>query len=207
MYYDILDKKRNSILSTFGNFKDEYYLAGGTALALQLGHRDSIDFDFFKQDDLDTLELFTKLKEIFFEKKIVKIQEEKNTLTILVNGDIKISFFSYYYKLLKGKIKEENLSLASIEDIACMKLSAILSRATNKDYIDLYYILEKYSLEEIIKYSQIKFPDIDTNLILKSLVYFEDVVIEPIIFKHDMNVDFSDVKKSLIKKVKNLQLV
>ena len=82
------------------------------------------------------------------------------------------------------------LDKKSIKDIGCMKLSAIISRATNKDYIDLYYILQRVELLELLKWAEQKFPEIDTNLILKSLVYFEDVEVETINFKHNKEVDF-----------------
>jgi len=204
MFYDILDKKRIEILPKLKSFKKDFYLAGGTALALQIGHRDSVDFDFFKQGDINTKKLFNKIKEVFKEFEILKIQEEKNTLTVLIDRSIKLSFFSYEYELLKEKKDEANLFLASIEDIACMKLSAILSRATNKDYIDLYYIFKKYRFKEIIALCEKKFVDIDVNLILKSLVYFEDVEIEPIIFKHNKQVEFEKVKKFLIDLIKTV---
>ena len=77
MFYDILDEKRIKILPKLKFLKEEFYLAGGTALALQIGHRDSIDFDFFKQEKLDTEKLFYKIKNVFKEHKILKIQEEK----------------------------------------------------------------------------------------------------------------------------------
>jgi len=203
MFYDILDKKRIKILPLLKNFKKEFYLAGGTSLALQIGHRDSVDFDFFKQDDIDLLELFERIKKVFYDYKVLKIQEEKNTLTILIDKSIKLGFFSYKYKLLGKMIEEKYLSLASIEDIACMKLSAILSRATNKDYIDLYYIFKKHSFEEILNLCEKKFADIDINLILKSLVYFDDVELEPIVFKHESQIEFDEVKRFLIQLVKN----
>ncbi|MCD4761793.1 nucleotidyl transferase AbiEii/AbiGii toxin family protein [bacterium] len=205
MFYDILDEKRIKILPLLKNFKEEFYLAGGTSLALQIGHRDSVDFDFFKQDDIEVSKLFEKIKNIFHGYKILKIQEEKNTLTVLVDENIKLSFFSYKYKLIKETRKEECLSLASVKDIACMKLSAILSRATNKDYIDLYYIFKKYDFEEILNLCEKKFDDIDVNLILKSLVYFDDVELEPIVFKHGNQVKFDEVKKFLIKLIKSIK--
>ncbi|MDA3840709.1 MAG: nucleotidyl transferase AbiEii/AbiGii toxin family protein [Patescibacteria group bacterium] len=198
MFYDILDKKRIKILPLLSFFKKEFYLAGGTSLALQIGHRDSVDFDFFKQGNIDTTELFTAIKEVFVDYKVLKIQEDKNTLTVLIDGDVKLSFFSYRYKLLKNLIEEDYLALASIEDIACMKLSAILSRATNKDYIDLYFIFKEHDFEEILDLCQKKFEDIDVNLILKSLVYFDDIDTEPIMFKHDNKVELEKVKKFLI---------
>ncbi len=203
MFYDILDKNRKKVLPLLKNFKDEFYLAGGTALALQIGHRDSIDFDFFTQNDIDTAKLFEKIKSVFQDFKILKIQEENNTLTVLIDENIKISFFTYKYKLINNFINEENLKLASVEDIALMKLSAILSRATIKDYIDLYFILKKYELNDLLKKSKEKFPDIDTNLILKSLVYFKDIENEPINFKGDNKISFEKVKEELERIIKN----
>ncbi len=92
MFYNILDKKRKSILPLFEPLKNEFYLAGGTALALQIGHRDSIDFDFFSDKDFDTKELFEKLEKIFSAYKIKKVQDEKNTLTIVVDDNVRLSF-------------------------------------------------------------------------------------------------------------------
>jgi predicted nucleotidyltransferase component of viral defense system len=202
MFYEILDKKRLDILPIISGFKKEFYLAGGTALALQLGHRDSIDFDFFKNGDFDTKKLFEELKEAFHDYEIKKVQDEKNTLTIILNENIKISFFAYKYKLLFPLIDEEYLSIASVKDIACMKLSAITSRATEKDYVDLYYILQDISLDELLKLSKEKFSSIDENIILKSLIYFDDVVEEKIVFKNENNISFEKVKQFFIKLLK-----
>lgn len=202
VYYDILDNTRLEILPLFKFFKEDFYLAGGTALALQIGHRDSIDFDFFTPHDFETAKQSALLQKAFTDHIILKIQEEKNTLEVLIDGCVKLSFFAYPYDLLEEKIDAENFWLASIRDIACMKLSAILSRSAAKDYIDLYFILQDMELDDLLALAQQKFPDIDINLILKSLVYFEDVQTEPIIFKHQKDVDFETVKKTLIEKVK-----
>jgi len=95
IFYQILDKKRQTILLSLKIFKDDFYLAGGTSLALQIGHRISIDFDFFTIKEINTIKLFDRILEIFPQKKIIKTQEEKNTLTIFIDHDIKISFFTY----------------------------------------------------------------------------------------------------------------
>lgn len=194
MFYNILDKKRKDILPLLKSLKRDFYLAGGTALALQIGHRDSIDFDFFCDVNIDTEELFERLKEIFAEHNVQKIQEEKNTLAIIVDNDIKISFFTYRYPLLKPKIDEEYIELASVEDIACMKLSAIVSRSTQKDYIDLYFVLQNHKLSQLLEMTNDKFTNLDTNLIIKSLTYFDDMVEEPIMFKNDKSISFEQVK-------------
>lgn len=204
MFYNILDKKRLDILPLLKNFKKVFYLAGGTALALQMGHRDSVDFDFFGPENIDTKKLFEEISETFKGHKILKIQEEKNTLTVLIDDNIKLSFFGYKYKLLDNPTEDENFRIASVEDIACMKLSAITSRASNKDYIDLYYILQKISLEDILEKVSQKLPDLGTSLILKSLVYFDDIDAGPIIFKNNNFVGMREVEKFLKEKVKEV---
>ena len=94
MYWDILDEKRKEILPFFSGLKKYgFYLAGGTALALMIGHRDSIDFDFFTEKDFDTEKLFDDLVYIFSIYEIERTRVEKNTLSVLVDGCIKISFF------------------------------------------------------------------------------------------------------------------
>jgi len=198
MYYDILDKKRLAILPLLKNFKTEFYLAGGTGLALQLGHRDSLDFDFFTAKDIDTQKLFGTIKDIFDGHKINKIQEEKNTLTVLIDENIKLSFFTYKYPLLKKPLNEKYLKIASVEDIACMKLSAVVGRATKKDYVDLYFILQRTDLKQLLKLADKKYPSLDSNLILKSLVYFKDIENEPIKYKNNCRIDFATIKKFLI---------
>jgi len=201
MFYDILDKKRIAILPLLKEFKEDFYLVGGTALALQIGHRDSLDFDFFCQEDIDTQKLFEKVKEVFKGQKVLKTQDEKNTLTVLIDKTIEISFFSYKYELVGELVEEPNLKLASVLDIGCMKLSAITSRGISKDYIDLYYILQDIDLNYLLDKSAEKFPDLDRNLILKSLVYFNDIEMEPIKFKHNKDINFEKVKIFLRKKV------
>lgn len=202
MFYDILDKKRLDLLPIFKNFKDDFYLGGGTALALQIGHRDSVDFDFFREGEIDTRQLFNDLEDFFAPHHLLKVQEEENTLGLIVDDNVKLSFFGYKYKLVKGLVHEENLNTASVEDIGCMKLSAITGRASNKDYIDLYYILQNVALEDLLEMASKKFPNLDRNLILKSLVYFDDVNLEPIMFKNNNHIDFEEVKTFLEDKIR-----
>lgn len=203
MFYNILDKKRKEILPLLKEFKNDFYLAGGTGLALQIGHRDSIDFDFFTKNDIDTEKLFQKIKKIFENYQIQKIQDEKNTLTVIINNDIKLSFFTYDYKILDDFIEDENLKIASIKDIAAMKISAIMSRSTEKDYIDLYFIFQNNSLNDVLFWTQEKFNNtLSEPLILKSLVYFDDIISEPINFKNNKNTKFEDIKKFLVNLIK-----
>ena len=202
MFYNILDTNRKELLPLLAPFKKHYYLAGGTGLALQIGHRKSEDFDFFTSQPFSTTDLFDEVQKNLVKHTLVKIQDEENTLTILVDDTIKISFFYYPYPLLEPLLQEECLKIASVADIGCMKLSTIVSRATLKDYVDLYFILKHVSLKELLEKSKNKHPTLDTNLTLKSLIYFDDVSTDPIEFLPDHIVSFDQVKIFLTQEVK-----
>jgi hypothetical protein len=204
-FHDILDVKRSTVLDECRAFKKDFYLAGGTALALRIGHRDSFDFDFFHAGAFDTARLFARVKKAFSRRTIRKIQEEENTLTVLVDG-VKISFFGYPYPLLKKTRDIGAVRLASCIDIGCMKCAAIVGRATMKDYVDLYYILQEMPLPTLLCAARKKLPQLDRNLILKSIVYFKDVADEPIRFKNGKQVSLETVKKFLIRAVKELPM-
>jgi len=181
----ILSESRRKILSSFVSWKNDFYLAGGTGLALQIGHRDSIDFDFFSSNSFDPNKLIERLLAIFGHKSFTVTQIEKNTLSILLNSEIKISFMTYDYPLLNSLIQTEFLNISSIPDIACMKLSAIMQRSALKDYADLYEIMKIYSLEQLLLFAKKKYPMIDSTVILKSLSYLEDIIDEPLIYKDE----------------------
>jgi predicted nucleotidyltransferase component of viral defense system len=197
LHFEILDTKRKQYLDCVKEVGKGFYLAGGTALALQLGHRDSVDFDFFVEGDIDTVVLWEKIQEVFVGAKLLKTQEAHNTLSCTVAGDIKLSFFGYRYPLVFPLHAEEGFSLAGLQDIGAMKLSAITSRASIKDYVDLYYILKTISLDELLQVCTKKFEVLDTNLVLKSLVYFEDIMKEPIMYMEGFEVDQKDIEETL----------
>lgn len=202
IYYGILDEKRLQILPKLQAFKQDFYLAGGTGLALLFGHRDSVDFDFFSLKKIEVDEFSDTFLKIFEGHKVLFVQKEQGTLTAIVDDEIKISFFEYQYRMISPFIDTEYFQIASVEDIACMKLSAICSRSLLKDYIDLYFILQKYKLADLLTFAKEKFIHLDEQVILKSLVYFEDVIEEPVIFKNDLNVEFKEVQEFLEKNVK-----
>ncbi len=202
LHLKILDKERLDILPLFNAFsKEEFYLAGGTGLALQIGHRDSIDFDFFKEGDFDTKILISKIESIFVGHKISITSEEKNTVSWVIDERIQVSFFGYHHRLQKPLIETKYFNIASIEDIACMKFSAITGRSVEKDYVDLYFIFQKFSLSELLEIFKIKYPTLDIALILKSLVYFDDIEKEHIVFKEGHDVSFETIKEYLQKLV------
>lgn len=189
------------ILPMLKPYKEQFYLAGGTGLALQLGHRDSADFDFFSENHFDTSAFYTHLKETLRGTDVLKVLEEKDSLTVVAAGEIRLSFLRYPYKLLEPRISEENLQIASIKDIGCMKLSAVVSRAVEKDFVDLFFIIKEIPLSELLKLARQKMPDLDSNLVLKSLVYFADVAEEKIKFQHGHEVSFGEIKRFMEEQV------
>ena len=102
---------------------------------------------------------------------------------------------TYDYPLLEPLISTEYLNIASISDIACMKLSTIMQRSALKDYVDLYEIMKIYSLEQLILFAKKKYPMIDSTVILKSLSYLEDIIDEPLIYKNEKLKPSLDVLK------------
>ena len=204
MFYDILDEKRMGILPMLKPFKERFYLAGGTGLALQIGHRDSADFDFFMDNHFDTPALYAHLTEAFRRTDLLKTLEEKDSLTVIVAGEVRLSFLRYPYALLNPCMNEENLRIASIEDTGCMKLSAVVSRAVEKDFVDLYVILKKIPLKELLVSVKKKMPDLDANLVLKSLVYFDDIAEEKIKFRHGFKISLDEVRRFMEEQVKML---
>lgn len=204
IHLNILDDKRRAIIPLLQNLSSGgFYLAGGTGLALQIGHRDSVDFDFFKEGDYDVSELGDMLVSFFVSHTFVITVQEKNTLSCLIDDSIQLSFFGYHHSLLYPLLKTDYFDIASISDIGCMKLSAITSRWVEKDYVDLYFILQNISLTDLLLDCAKKFPTLDTGLILKSLVYFDDVLREPIMFKEGHDVSFETIQSFLQKTVKD----
>lgn len=203
IHWNILDKKRKEVLPLLKKFSEEgFYLAGGTGLALLLGHRDSVDFDFFKKGDYDIEALIEKIKLVFKKHNISITQKEKNTVSCKIDDDIRLSFFTYNYELLSPLIQTEYFSIASVKDIACMKLSAISGRAVEKDYVDLYFIAQKIALKELIDACLKKYPVINQAVILKSLPSVHDVEKENIRFAKGYKVSLEEIKKYFDKSIK-----
>lgn len=204
LHLDILDSARQAAMPLFGAFKSRFYLAGGTALALQLGHRDSIDFDFFTEESFDPEALHQELLPVFAGHEVTITQAAPGTLSLLLDSSIRLSFLSYPYPLVAVTVDTPDLRLASIIDIGAMKLSAIVSRSTLKDYVDLYVILQYFKLSELLEAAQQKFPSLDVNVILKALVYFEDIEDEPITFEVGKEVSQPVLKDFLRAAVREL---
>ena len=169
-------------------------LVGGTSLALQIGHRKSIDIDLFGLLNVDFDALTDELKTI---GDVIVLGNSKNIHTYLID-EIKVDIVHYEYPWLKDKIVSDEIHLAAIEDIAAMKLSAIIGRGSKKDFIDLYYILQQFDVAQLMSFYGQKFRDGSSFLVLKSLVYFEDADNEamPLMFE---DLSWEDVKTTIQK--------
>lgn len=165
-------KENLALLGQSGILKDAY-LAGGTALTLLLGHRISVDFDFFTTQEFIPSIFSSELSKLgLFEED----QASKGTVLGKFQG-VKFSLFIYRYPLLYSPFKYLSLDIADIRDIAAMKIEAISSRGAKRDFIDLYYISQSgYSLMELFDFYNRKYGKLASNLIhiQKSLVYFDD---------------------------------
>jgi hypothetical protein len=153
-------------------------LAGGTGLALQMGHRISGSFAFFRLDGFPA----DRLHEILgLVGNVETLQEENRTLTVIVSA-IKVSFFSVPDEFLFPGQPYHLFEVADPRDIALMKLAAISGRGSRKDFIDLYTILRSgLSLEQCFQWLPLKYGEgrVNTYHVLKSLTYFEDAEHEP----------------------------
>ncbi|MFC1522040.1 nucleotidyl transferase AbiEii/AbiGii toxin family protein [Elusimicrobiota bacterium] len=174
-------------------FIGDFYLAGGTGAALLLGHRVSVDLDLFSEKNPLTFRARESIKTYLRKIGAFKVQsEEDGTLHIVFHGT-SVSFLRYSYPLLRKPVKLEGVSIASLEDIALMKIGAIIGRGSKKDFIDLYSICRKYPLGDIFKLSKKKFPDSRDFALeaTRALVYFEDAeketpprLLKPLQWKH-----------------------
>jgi len=190
---ELLKKIMSSEL--FKNFN----LVGGTSLALQIGHRFSIDIDMFGNSEIDEFEFIEELSNF---GTVVVLKKSKNIIILSIDG-IKVDFVNYKYPLLEELIIEENIRLVSDKDIAAMKLNAIAGRGSRKDFIDLYFLLKKYSLEELLDFYKKKYLDGSEFMVLKSLTYFEDAENEeiPIMFEP---IDWEKIKQVIITEEQKL---
>ena len=202
MLEEIISKetRRNLELLKKASVLDDFYLAGGTGLALQMKHRISIDLDFFTKKDVNIEPLKDKLNALGL---LTVEKEAKNTLDGTFN-DTKIMFLKYSYPLLFPLQEFESIKTADIRDIGCMKISAISSRGSKKDFIDLFFICKNVlNLEELLELFKKKYKDINYNIahIRKSLVYFEDAKKDPMP-KMLIHVDWVAVKSFFQSQVK-----
>lgn len=184
----------------------QFYLGGGTALALQIGHRVSVDFDLFSREEISP-DLIKKIKEIFKEFKIKLILDHPEQLSVKIDNT-KIDFVKYDFPLVLDLIEIKGVKLIQVPEIALMKAYTLSSRGTLKDYLDLYFILkeEHTTLKEIKELSEKKYgDDFNFRLFLEQLVYLEDIEEEEIEFLRE-KIDKKKIKEFFEEKIRELKI-
>lgn len=149
-------------------------LVGGTSLALQYGHRTSVDLDFFGTFDSELS--FSIILRSYGRLAIVK---ETSKIKVYLLDGIKVDFVHYDYPWLESPLQVDGLTLATPPDIAAMKVNAIEGRGSKKDFIDLYYLLQRYTLVEILDFYEQKYPEHSVFRALMSMSYFDDADMQP----------------------------
>jgi len=154
-----------------------FYLAGGTGLALQLGHRRSLDLDFFRQESFNDAQLLQQLQRF---PEFSLTGRDRQTLHVRING-VKVSFLGYDYPVLFPFSPFLEVPVADPKDIGAMKINAIAGRGTRRDFVDLYMVARQEGLKALLDLFQRKFAEVNYNRIhvLKSLTYFDDADAEP----------------------------
>jgi hypothetical protein len=153
------------------------YLAGGTGLALRFGHRKSVDLDFFLRESFDEERWLQRLGEL---PGVSDLRRAPQTLHLVIQG-VKVSFLGYAYPLLFDPAAFDGVLVADPRDIACMKVTAVSSRGTKRDFVDLYAACERFGLQELLALFAQKYSRTGYNRlhVLKSLTYFVDAEKDP----------------------------
>lgn len=201
MYTNTILEETHKLLTSFNNnsLPTDTYLAGGTAIALQIGHRKSIDLDFFTKHEFNENQWIQKLEKSY---NLELFSKDWQTIIGDINN-IKFSLFYYKYPLIKDLIPFENIKLASLGDLAVIKLDTVISRGTKRDLVDIYFLAQKFGLDNLYKFYDQKFGNFEEReiMIKKSLIYFDDAEndVDP-----NMLVDFNwgDLKTYFMKNVK-----
>lgn len=176
MFVETLPTDTRSLLERLGQLSVvvPFYLAGGSAIALYLGHRISVDLDFFTyQDDYEAEPLIQQLQTV---GHLVIRQQSRGTLNATLGGTL-VSFFVYPYPLLEKAQVVWNVRVAGLLDLALMKLAAISQWGAKRDFVDLYQICHSgYTLDTLLQRMPDKFPNVTypSYHLLRALAYFED---------------------------------
>ena len=175
-----------------------HFLVGGTSLALQMGHRFSVDLDLFTHTDFEADAILAMFESRFH----VQLLTMSNTIFISVVEGVKVDCVRFRYPFAFPIIETDGIRLTDIRDVAPMKLDAVMKRGNKKDFFDMYYLFERFSPTEIMDWYKAMFKHETTFHVVRSLVYFEDAeqTESPVLF--DKSVTWAKVKKRLVEVVK-----
>ena len=203
LYKEAVDRETLELLKNLQekNYLQGFFLVGGTALALFYGHRKSVDIDLFSDFGFDTGRLLENLSSDF---QFQLFFTAKNTIKGSIN-EIEVDIIAHRYPLIGQPMFSEGVSMLAVEDIAAMKLNAIsISGQRVKDFIDIYFLLDRFSLGELISFFKKKYAQYNEVNVLKSITWFNDVILEewPVMLKNK-NLRWEDVKARIIRETEN----
>lgn len=205
LHSEILTKEQNLLIPFINKFNRNFYLAGGTAVSLYLGHRRSIDFDLFSNQRLNVQYIKNQISR-YYKNRIKKIYEGFDQLHYILNG-VKITFFEFNFNITHRRKFIDNLTIPPLIDLAAMKAFAFGGRGKWKDYVDLYFMLKyKFQLTDIIARAEKIFGnEFNGKLFIQQLGYFDDIsYIEEVEYlKEEPEID--EIKNYLLNTVTNFK--
>ncbi|MBI2439470.1 MAG: nucleotidyl transferase AbiEii/AbiGii toxin family protein [Candidatus Moranbacteria bacterium] len=197
LHKEIFSSSQQALFPLIKNFCPKFFLCGGTAIALHIGHRESIDFDLFTTDDLNINILRKKLSEV--DKDFSVLVKNEDEYTVVVRG-VKVTFLCYPFPFDKFLLFEDIARVPDLLTLAAMKAYALGRRSKWKDYIDLYFILSRsHTLVEIIKRAEMMFGnEFNEKVFRAALAYFEDIdYSEAVSFRPGFQIDDEYIRSEL----------
>ncbi len=205
MHLEVLGDKQKKVFSQLKQF-ERFYLAGGTALALQIGHRVSVDFDLFSEKDIEK-DLLRAVKKAFASETAIASVNNPDELTVFID-DAKVTFLKYPFPVLLDFTKYEGISFLSPKEIAVTKAYTIGRRGSYKDYVDMFFVVSEgyVSLDEIITLAEKKYgTEFHARLFLEQLVYLDDIDDIEIMFLKKP-VGKKEIQQFFTKEIKKIKL-
>ena len=197
MHLDVLNKDQQELLPLLSKFKKEFYMVGGTAIALHIGHRLSIDFDLFKTGNIRPKKIITTFKE---NREEIIITLNREGQLNLVCRNVKFTFFNYEFDIPHPVSVEKNITIPSLIDLAAMKAFAMGMRSKWKDYVDLFFIIkDHYGIREISARAGELFETMFSEKLFRGQIsYFQNIYFdEPVQFMPGFGVNDQEVKDFL----------
>lgn len=198
LHSEILTKEQMNLLPLVESFSKDFGLVGGTAVALLIGHRRSIDFDLFTDKEFQNLKI---RKRILKFKKIDKvIMDEDGQYTLIINK-VRFTFFHYPFKINFSEKFDNIIKSPDLLTLAAMKAFALGRRAKWKDYVDLYFIIQAYDISQIVKRAKLIFgSEFNEKMFRAQLAYFKDIdYTEKIDYMKGFEIDDSIIRKELVQ--------
>ena len=198
IHKEIFTSEQNRLLPLVRVFSKNFYLVGGTAIALHLGHRRSIDFDLFSKEKFGNQSILNKILSFTTPDEI--IVNKFDELTLIIQG-VKITFFHYPYEISRSENLGDNLKMPDLLTLSAMKAFALGQRAKWKDYVDLFFILkDHFTVSKISQRSREIFDGFNEKLFRGQLAYFEGINYEEEVeYLPGFKVSDKEVKKALIE--------